>query len=420
MNPAGTRVYVTLSASNQVTVIDTATNTVIGAPIAVGNVPRNVAVSPDGNTIYVTNVTSNSMSVIDAATRTVAATVALPPGSNPEGIAVSPDGKSVYVAGFGSNKVYVISAPGMAPVFTAASPPTTGVVGTVYPGYAFAASGTTPINFTLASGTLPPGLTLASNGVLAGTPAAAGTYTFTVKASNGVNPDAVTSPITITSTATPRPPIVEAPGLVSGVSAVAGEGQATVSWSAPWYPGSDPVSRYVVTATPGGQTCTVAVPYTTPPTAPATSCTVTGLANGVAYTFTVRAGSVAGLGLPSGPSAPVTPTAEPSPTPAPTPTPTPAPSPTPTPVVPVSILVTGTRDGGTVTVTGTTTGMGMGGLVTPYSRTSMARAFRGGVSVPVGSSGTFSWSRKVATGKTLWVYFTADGQSSNVLRLTPR
>ena len=311
----------------------------------------------------------------------------------------------------GSSISLMVSEFGTAPAFTAASPPSTGTVGAAYSTYTFTASGSTPITFARASGSLPPGLTLASNGVLSGTPTTSGTYTFTVSASNGVNPDATTSPITITITSSSNttpvwPPSApgEAPGVVSAVSAVAGDGQVTVSWTAPGNPGSDPVNRYVVTASPGGKTCTVTVPNTLPPTAPATSCTVTGLTNGVAYTFTVQAGSLAGLGLPSSPSMAVTP----------------SPTPTPPPPATVTIQVTGTRDGSAVRVTGTTTGLGMGSLVTPSARTMPARAYRAGNSVAVSTSGTFTWSRKVNPRKTLWVYFTADGTTSNTLTFRPR
>ncbi|MDA8336257.1 MAG: S-layer homology domain-containing protein [Peptococcaceae bacterium] len=51
--------------------------------------------------------------------------------------------------------------------------------------------GTTPYTFTVTSGHLPPGLTLdASSGALGGTPATAGTYTFTVKVQDANNQSA--------------------------------------------------------------------------------------------------------------------------------------------------------------------------------------------------------------------------------------
>jgi licheninase len=85
-----------------------------------------------------------------------------------------------------------------APVFTASSPPATATVGTAYT-YTFAASGNPAPTFRVASGALPAGLSLnATSGVLSGTPTTAGPATFTVAATNGVSPDAVTPSRTIT------------------------------------------------------------------------------------------------------------------------------------------------------------------------------------------------------------------------------
>ncbi|WP_435102361.1 putative Ig domain-containing protein [Halarchaeum sp. P4] len=47
-----------------------------------------------------------------------------------------------------------------------------------------AAGGTAPLSWTVASGSLPPGLTLDEDGVITGTPTSAGTYTFTVTATD--------------------------------------------------------------------------------------------------------------------------------------------------------------------------------------------------------------------------------------------
>lgn len=48
-----------------------------------------------------------------------------------------------------------------------------------------AASGGGSLSWTVSAGSLPAGLTLASNGVLSGTPAGAGSYTFTVRVESG-------------------------------------------------------------------------------------------------------------------------------------------------------------------------------------------------------------------------------------------
>lgn len=47
--------YITNSGDNTVSVIDIATNTVIGTPIPVGPFPFGVAVNPAGKRVYVTN-----------------------------------------------------------------------------------------------------------------------------------------------------------------------------------------------------------------------------------------------------------------------------------------------------------------------------------------------------------------------------
>src|SRR3974390_2586226 len=93
--------------SNNVTVIDTATNKVV-TTIEVGLAPSGVAVAPDGSKVYVANeAVKGTVSVIDAATNAVSATVAV--GNNPVGVAVKPDGSKVYVANRGSRTVSVIA-----------------------------------------------------------------------------------------------------------------------------------------------------------------------------------------------------------------------------------------------------------------------------------------------------------------------
>ncbi len=68
----------------------------------------------------------------------------------------------------------------------APSSPAAGTVGVAYSqSLAGASGGTAPYAYTIASGSLPPGITLASNGVLSGTPTANGTFTFTVRATDG-------------------------------------------------------------------------------------------------------------------------------------------------------------------------------------------------------------------------------------------
>ncbi len=120
-------------------------------------------------------------------------------------------------------------------------------------------------------------------------------YTFGVTAANEVGEGDAAS----TGPVTPR----TVPGAPTGVSANAGDGEATVSWSEPASDGGAAITSYEVTASPGGKTATAG--------ASATFATVTGLTNGTSYTFTVRASNEAGPSEPSAPSNAVTPQGSP-------------------------------------------------------------------------------------------------------------
>ena len=74
VNAAGTRVYVVNSGSNNISVIDTTSNTVINT-INVGEEPGYLAVNPAGTRVYVTNSASNSICVIDTSSNTVINTI---------------------------------------------------------------------------------------------------------------------------------------------------------------------------------------------------------------------------------------------------------------------------------------------------------------------------------------------------------
>jgi hypothetical protein len=90
------------------------------------------------------------------------------------------------------------------------------------------------------------------------------------------------------------------PGAPTNAHATAGNASATVTWTAPVSSGSSPITGYIVTSSPDGQTCT---------TTGAATCTVGSLTNGQAYTFTVQATTGFGTGPASDPSNSVTPAA---------------------------------------------------------------------------------------------------------------
>jgi hypothetical protein len=93
------------------------------------------------------------------------------------------------------------------------------------------------------------------------------------------------------------------PAAPTGVSASAGTGSATVSWTAPTSGGS-PITSYTVTPFIGG---TAQAPVVVSGAPPATSTTVSGLTSGTTYTFTVTATNAVGTGPASAQSGPVTP-----------------------------------------------------------------------------------------------------------------
>ena len=74
MHPNGTQLWVGYQNGNQVSILDTATNTWVGA-VPVGTFPKGVAITPEGNRVFVTNRNSDSISVIDVADRMVIAEV---------------------------------------------------------------------------------------------------------------------------------------------------------------------------------------------------------------------------------------------------------------------------------------------------------------------------------------------------------
>jgi YVTN family beta-propeller protein len=93
------KVYVTNMVAGTVSVINTATQTVVKS-ILVGTEPFGCALTPDGTKLYVANFSSDTVSVISTATDTVIRTIALPASNpKPRGIAINTDG-TVYVTGF--------------------------------------------------------------------------------------------------------------------------------------------------------------------------------------------------------------------------------------------------------------------------------------------------------------------------------
>ena len=103
-SPNGARAYVPNQGSASVSVIDTASQTLVDS-IGLGNGSLWAAISPNGERLYVTS--AGTVSVVDTTNNTVVASPAV--GSSPIGISIEPTGARVYVANSVSNSVSVLS-----------------------------------------------------------------------------------------------------------------------------------------------------------------------------------------------------------------------------------------------------------------------------------------------------------------------
>jgi YVTN family beta-propeller protein len=101
----GSRIYVTNSGSNDISVIDTETATVADI-ISVDSTPWGAAMVPDGSKVYVANKDDNTVSVISTVSNIVINTLAVE--TEPWGVAVNPSGTKAYVANSSSGTVSVI------------------------------------------------------------------------------------------------------------------------------------------------------------------------------------------------------------------------------------------------------------------------------------------------------------------------
>jgi len=91
----GVRIIQTNSAGDNVSIIDPATNTVVGEITGI-EVNHGAAVAPGGARIYVSNEADSTLDVADG--KTFAVTKRIPLSGHPNNIAIGKDGRRVYVA----------------------------------------------------------------------------------------------------------------------------------------------------------------------------------------------------------------------------------------------------------------------------------------------------------------------------------
>ena len=236
VNRVTSEVYVAHSSKSwntpgSISIIDGATNTLTTIPVAA--YPNRIAINEKTNQIYVAHAAGDGgLTRIDGGTRSVKS---FPLGATVSHMAVNDATNKLYISGHNgflaaldessmisgqirkdqnspsalainkkTNKIYVsnyetvnvVDGTNMPPSFTAGQPPVKGQVGSFYE-YQFAAKGSLTPRFRISAGTLPPGLALNESGLLIGVPTTAGSFYFKVTSSNGTNPEAVTSTLSV-------------------------------------------------------------------------------------------------------------------------------------------------------------------------------------------------------------------------------
>ena len=256
--------------------VNTGGSPVTGYSIAINPPAPSAQITVSGTTATVAPLTNGT-----AYTFTVAAVNAV--GTGPASLpssAVTPTASAASVPGPPTNVVAI--AGDQAAMLTWAAPASTG--GSPITGYSFVISPQALSAQIIVSGT-SSSVTSLTNGTA---------YTFTVAAMNAVG----TGPASLSSAAvTPMAPPPGVPTAPGDVTARPGVGSANVSWTAPSSDGGSAVTGYTVTIIPSASAGVVTVTGTT--------ASVTGLANGVTYTFAVAASNAAGTG-PASLSGPVT------------------------------------------------------------------------------------------------------------------
>lgn len=243
----------------------TATYTIVAG--AIDNTNRNISFSATDNAGNATTAADTTGATIDNIAPTLSG-IAL------SGTPASTDSSMAFVASF-SESVSNISTDDFTLATTSGT--ATGNIASVS-----AASGTS-VNINING--------ISGNGV----------FKLNLNGSTNIADDAGNAGIAAYSSgATHTVAIPTAPAAPTIGTATAGDGQASVTFSAPGNNGGSAITTYTATANPGGAFGTCAGPA-------ACTATVTGLSNGSAYTFTVTATNGIGTSTASGASNSVTP-----------------------------------------------------------------------------------------------------------------
>jgi YVTN family beta-propeller protein len=109
VTPDGSEVWVVNREANTVSVISTASDSVVATFESGGQFPIRIKFTPDGSQAWVSNAQSNTVTVFDTESRQLLDTIEV--GAVPVGILMTPDGSRAFVANTNANQVTVIDVP---------------------------------------------------------------------------------------------------------------------------------------------------------------------------------------------------------------------------------------------------------------------------------------------------------------------
>ncbi len=238
VDPAAHRVYVSNTTGPSVSIIDTTAQALLGT-VTMPAAPNELAADTSTGTVYV-SLTNDMVARVDP---TAASIIDSFPAPSPRGISIDSakgyvavtsqahenvsvfntsgrllqavpvtartwaidvdlDNSSLFVSALSGPNVYVL--PELTkPMIDSVAPPA-GVEGTAY-SHSVTATGSPTITFSVSDGVLPRGLNVnPDTGLISGAPTAAGSFTFTISATNPAGTDTATYALVVSAASSPN------------------------------------------------------------------------------------------------------------------------------------------------------------------------------------------------------------------------
>jgi YVTN family beta-propeller protein len=106
ISPDGKEVWAASRLDDKISIISTATDTIVAAFPGGGKGPKRMDFTPDGKQVWVTNPSSNQTTIFDARARELLASLTLSKG--PSGVYISSDGRQAYITNANANQLTFI------------------------------------------------------------------------------------------------------------------------------------------------------------------------------------------------------------------------------------------------------------------------------------------------------------------------